>query len=100
MELMNVLVVEDSMAAMQIVTKVLKQSGHRVVWVATIADAVESMLLTPPDLVILDLGLPDGDGLDLCRAIASDRTPTSCSSQVAPTRQTRWPGFRPAPTIM
>lgn len=66
---MDVLVVEDSPEYLQIVTAVLKQSGHRVRAAASIADALESMSSVPPDLVVLDLTLPDGDGLDLCRTI-------------------------------
>jgi len=69
MEAMDVLVVEDSLEYTQIVTMVLKQSGHRVRAATTIAAALESMDAVPPDLVILDLTLPDGDGLDLCRSI-------------------------------
>jgi DNA-binding response OmpR family regulator len=37
--------------------------------VATLADAISAMNAAMPDLVILDLCLPDGDGLDLCRTI-------------------------------
>jgi DNA-binding response OmpR family regulator len=66
---MDVLVVEDSPEYLQIVTAVLKQSGHRVRAATSISDALESMSSVPPDLVILDLTLPDGDGLDLCRTI-------------------------------
>ena len=66
---MDVLVVEDSPEYLQIVTAVLKQSGHRVRSATTIADALESMSSVPPDLVVLDLTLPDGDGLDLCRTL-------------------------------
>ena len=66
---MDVLVVEDSPEYLQIVTAVLKQSGHRVRAATAIADALESMSSVPPDLVVLDLTLPDGDGLDLCRTI-------------------------------
>jgi len=69
MNVMDVLIVEDSPEYLQIVTSVIKQSGHRVRSATTIADALESMSSVPPDLVVLDLTLPDGDGLDLCRTI-------------------------------
>jgi DNA-binding response OmpR family regulator len=68
-EAMDVLVVEDSQEYMQLVTSVLRQSGHRVRAASSIADAETSMGAVPPDLVVLDLTLPDGDGLDLCRTI-------------------------------
>jgi DNA-binding response OmpR family regulator len=38
-------------------------------WVTTLAAARDRLLHRPPDAVLLDLGLPDGDGLDLCREI-------------------------------
>lgn len=65
----NVLVVEDAPEFAQIVSVVLTQAGHRVRTAGTVADALTSLSALPPDLVVLDLGLPDGDGLDLCRAI-------------------------------
>ena len=65
----DVLVVEDAPEFVQMVTTVLHNAGHRVRSVATIASALEELTAFPPDLVILDLGLPDGDGLDLCRMI-------------------------------
>jgi DNA-binding response OmpR family regulator len=66
---MEILVVEDAPEFVQIVTGVLRERGHRVRAAGSIADAVESMASVPPDLVVLDLSLPDGDGLDLCRTI-------------------------------
>jgi DNA-binding response OmpR family regulator len=66
---LEVLVVEDAPEFVQIVTGVLRERGHRVRSAGSIADAVASMASVPPDLVVLDLSLPDGDGLDLCRTI-------------------------------
>ncbi len=65
----EVLVVEDAPEFAQMVTAILRKSNHRVRTAPTIADALEALTSTPPDLVILDLTLPDGDGLDLCRMI-------------------------------
>ena len=66
---MNVLVVEDTLEYTQIVVSVLKQSGHQVRTAGTIREAEDALAAVPPDLVVLDLSLPDGDGLDLCRTI-------------------------------
>jgi DNA-binding response OmpR family regulator len=66
---LDVLVVEDSPEYAQLVTAVLLDGGHSVRTARTIADAKRSMASRPPDLVVLDLTLPDGDGLDLCRTI-------------------------------
>jgi DNA-binding response OmpR family regulator len=71
---MDVLVVEDALEYAQIVTAVLRQAGHRVRTATTIAEAVTALSAVPPDLVVLDLTLPDGDGLDLCRQIRERST--------------------------
>lgn len=63
------LVVEDAPEFSQIVTAVLRSAGHRVRTATTVADAIAAMAAVPPDLVVLDLTLPDGDGLDLCKII-------------------------------
>jgi len=65
----DVLVVEDAPEFTRIVTTVLGNAGYRVRAVGTISAALEALAATSPDVVILDLGLPDGDGLDLCRMI-------------------------------
>jgi DNA-binding response OmpR family regulator len=48
--------------------RLLRRSGHRVVLAATRADGMQFLERLPPRLVILDLRLPDGDGLDVIRA--------------------------------
>jgi len=65
----DVLVVEDAPEFARIVSTVLESAGHGVRQAATMADALREMDIRIPDVVILDLGLPDGDGLDLCRVI-------------------------------
>ena len=65
----DVLVVEDAPEFARIVATVLETAGHRVRLATTMAEALAEMDIQAPDVVILDLGLPDGDGLDLCRMI-------------------------------
>lgn len=65
----RILVVEDAPEFSQLVTAVLRKDGHEVIAATTLADARTRLLATPPDVVILDLTLPDGDGLDLCQEI-------------------------------
>ena len=66
---MEVLVVEDSPEYAHLVFEVLDRAGHQVRAAGTIRDAERAMSTWDPDLVVLDLTLPDGDGLDLCRTI-------------------------------
>lgn len=62
----DVLVVEDAPEYARLITDVLAAAGHRPRVAATVAEATAALQQAIPDLVILDLGLPDGDGLTLC----------------------------------
>jgi len=62
-----VLVVEDDEPMRRFLRATLLGHDFRVVEVATLAQAGPAVAQAPPDLVLLDLGLPDGDGLDLVR---------------------------------
>jgi DNA-binding response OmpR family regulator len=65
----DILVVEDAPDTSLLISGALRAAGHRVRCAASMAEALDSISAAPPDVVILDLTLPDGDGLDLCRAI-------------------------------
>jgi DNA-binding response OmpR family regulator len=62
---MRLLVVEDEARITEVLRAALGRAGFAVDAVATVADARAALPLAPYDAVILDLGLPDGDGLDL-----------------------------------
>lgn len=61
----TVLVVEDDGSLRAVLAATLKAAGHRVVSAANAAEGRRWLAHYAPDLVLLDLGLPDGDGLDL-----------------------------------
>lgn len=61
------LVVEDDVALGQILVRGLTEDGYAVDLEATSAAAQHAVDHNDYDLVILDLGLPDGDGITLCR---------------------------------
>jgi len=61
----TVLVVEDEVPMRRFVRSALASHGFHVLEAGTIHDAEVLATESPPDLVLLDLGLPDGDGLDL-----------------------------------
>jgi DNA-binding response OmpR family regulator len=65
---MKVLIVEDQSRLGQFLRQGLTESRYTVSWVQTCADANDAMAESNFDVVVLDLGLPDGDGLDLLRA--------------------------------
>ncbi|MDP5182293.1 response regulator transcription factor [Blastococcus sp. BMG 814] len=70
----SVLVVEDTPEIRELVTTVLGRAGLAVRAVGTGAEALEEVRRDPPDLIVLDLGLPDADGTEVCRQIRA-RTP-------------------------
>ena len=65
----RVLVVDDERAIQRALKATLEAAGYRVEIAGTCADALAQVALKPPDLVILDLLLPDGSGHDVCRDI-------------------------------
>ena len=66
---MRLLVVEDDPALGEVVCRGMREDGHSVDLEATVLGARHAITNTSYDLVILDLGLPDGDGVKLCREI-------------------------------
>ena len=65
----DVLVVEDDPGIGAALVRGLEREGYATRWVTTASQASRAK---PADVVILDLGLPDGDGLDLCRRLHDD----------------------------
>jgi DNA-binding response OmpR family regulator len=66
---MRLLVVEDDPTLGPVLVRGLREEGHAVDLAATLKDAERSTAVNDYDLVVLDLGLPDGDGLTLCREL-------------------------------
>lgn len=66
---LRVLVVEDHEPTLRAMTKLLDTLGHRVTGVASVASALASAKQDHFDLLLSDLGLPDGSGLDLMRQL-------------------------------
>jgi DNA-binding response OmpR family regulator len=64
---MRILVVEDTERVGEVVTRALRAEGHQVLLAGTRAAASDELARSSFELVIIDVGLPDGSGLDLCR---------------------------------
>jgi DNA-binding response OmpR family regulator len=69
--LVRILLVEDSERVAQTVQSALKSHGHAVTVAGGVAAAEACFSAERVDLVILDIGLPDGSGLEWCRAARS-----------------------------
>ena len=72
----RILVVEDEQSIAEPLAAALQREGFAPVLAATVADGLEGFRSRRPDLVLLDVMLPDGDGRELLRQIrAESRTP-------------------------
>ncbi|HEX2503646.1 MAG TPA: response regulator [Miltoncostaeaceae bacterium] len=65
----RVLVVDDEPQVLRGITAALRAAGYQVSGAETAAGALEAAALRPPDAVVLDLRLPDGSGVDVCRRL-------------------------------
>ena len=64
---MKVLIVEDEARLGRMLKQSLSEHAHIVNWVSTCAAANDAIVETSYDLIVVDLGLPDGDGIALVR---------------------------------
>jgi two-component system catabolic regulation response regulator CreB len=65
----RILLVEDEPSIAEIVDFALTSEGFQVVWRMLVREAEAELAATPCDLAILDLGLPDGSGLELLKRL-------------------------------
>ena len=68
----RLLLVEDDPATRNALTAVLRAAGAEVTATDTVAAALASYQAGPPDVIVSDIGLPDGDGNDLIRQVRTD----------------------------
>jgi len=65
----RVLVVDDEPQIVRGLQVILRNEGYRVEEATTKQEALDSVSVRPPDAIVLDLVLPDGNGLEACREI-------------------------------
>jgi two-component system KDP operon response regulator KdpE len=65
----RVLVVDDEPQIVRGLSASLRAAGYEVASAGSATEAIETAALRPPDAVILDLALPDGSGVDVCRSL-------------------------------
>jgi two-component system KDP operon response regulator KdpE len=66
---MRALVVDDEAAILRFLKPALEANGYEMSSAATVAEAVKRIAADAPDIVLLDLGLADGDGKDVIRKV-------------------------------
>jgi two-component system, OmpR family, KDP operon response regulator KdpE len=65
----RVLVVDDERQILRAMRVILREAGFDVATAGTVQEALDALAVHPPDAAILDLILPDGNGVDICRSI-------------------------------
>jgi two-component system KDP operon response regulator KdpE len=65
----RVLAVDDELQILRALKLVLRSAGYVVVTAANMEEALDAAALSPMDAAIVDLILPDGDGIELCRQL-------------------------------
>lgn len=66
---MRLLLVEDNARLASLIREGLDRQGFAVDWCETVDGAEHALMINDYDLMLVDLGLPDGDGLDLVRRL-------------------------------
>lgn len=65
----EILIVDDKPANLRLLTQILTEHGYQVRAMTSGARALESALVTPPDLILLDIRMPEMDGFAVCTAL-------------------------------
>jgi CheY-like chemotaxis protein len=65
----KILLVEDHIDTSRVMTRVLKRMGHDVHTAGTVAAAIQTLESEPFEVLVSDISLPDGSGLDLMRRV-------------------------------
>lgn len=68
----NILVIEDNHAILDVITLILQSEAYKVSGFNKSIDMMLHIEKIKPDLIILDIMLPDGDGRDLLKQLRSD----------------------------
>jgi len=70
----EILIVDDNSASLQLLTELLSSHGYRVRPASSGRLALRSVAVARPDLILLDVIMPDMDGYEVCRRLKSDET--------------------------
>jgi two-component system response regulator MprA len=73
---MKILVIDDDPAVRASLERALRLEGYEVDTASDGGSGLEALALAPPEAVVLDLGLPDIDGLEVCRRMRAARNDT------------------------
>lgn len=67
----NIIVVDDNLDNLRLLTRILERAGYEVRPTLSGKIALQSVASNPPDLILLDIAMPEVDGLEVCRRLKS-----------------------------
>ena len=91
----HLLIVDDEVAYADALAHFLRHEGYSVGTAYTIADARAAIRARTPQLIVLDVRLPDGSGLDLLAELRAPRSSSSRGSAMFRSRSMRCSAARP-----
>src|SRR5437867_13228480 len=74
------LIVDDDLGALQVLTEFVKLEGFAVTGASTLGQAREEIAARPPDILLVDIHLPDGSGRDLLDRLEAAADPEAVVS--------------------
>ncbi|RMF24441.1 MAG: response regulator, partial [Cyanobacteria bacterium J083] len=70
----NIMIVDDKVENLHLLSKMLTQHQYKVRLATSAALALKSIAVSSPDLILLDINMPDMNGYELCRQLKSQPT--------------------------
>jgi two-component system, OmpR family, KDP operon response regulator KdpE len=70
---LRILLVDDNEVIQSVVEGIAEKLGHQVIPALTGAAALEAAITAQPDIIVLDMGLPDADGRDVLNRLKADK---------------------------
>lgn len=68
----DILIVDDAPASLRLLSQMIEERGHKVRAVLNGAQALAAAQAVPPDLILLDIRMPEMDGYEVCRRLKAD----------------------------
>jgi diguanylate cyclase (GGDEF)-like protein len=68
----NILIVDDTLENLKVLSQVLTKQGYEIRAVKNGIMALQAAQTIPPDLILLDIKMPDADGYEICRKLKED----------------------------
>lgn len=67
----NLLIIDDTLENLQLLANTLSEQGYKVRGAAKAKMAIKTAILSPPDLILLDIKMPEMDGYEVCERLKS-----------------------------